>query len=141
MCWSTDFKRTGYVDLVPIQSITSGWNQEFRGWTEDINGVTVYAATAALPVVVLANIIHAVKTGATPPEGVLLKKAVAAEVGRGVMNLDKGKLGMGFKLRYKLVQKKYLESQGVPVTDRGADGVPGRSSLTWLGKRRGFNVE
>lgn len=41
-CYSTDYARTGYVDNVPIASITSNWGQNYRGWSEDINGVRVW---------------------------------------------------------------------------------------------------
>lgn len=141
-CWSTDIKRTGKVDRVPIKSITSAWGQNYRGWSEDINGVTVWwLPKPKRPVLDASNIARLTKAGKEAPQGIRLKKAVAAEVGRGVMSLKSPKLGRGFRRRYKLVQRKYLASKGVPVTDRGADGVPGFGSLTWLGKRRGFDVK
>lgn len=141
-CWSTDWLRPGQVDRAPIRSITTQWGQNYRGWTEDINGVTVWSPPPpSLPKLNAANIARAARKSESPPQGLLLKKAVAKEVGRGVMSLKNGKLGAGFRRRYKLVQKKYLGSRGVPVSDRGADGIPGKASLTWLGKRHGFNVE
>lgn len=138
--WSTDWLRPGKVDRAPIRSITSNWGQTYRGWTEDINGVDVYSPPK-LPVVDASNIARATRLHLSPPQGLLLKKAVAREVGQGLMGLKTPKLGRTFRRRYKLVQKKFLESQGVPATDRGADGIPGKGSLTWLGKRQGFNVE
>lgn len=42
MCWSTDIRRTGYFDLVPIAEISQRWGLPFLGWTEDINGVRVW---------------------------------------------------------------------------------------------------
>lgn len=141
-CWSTDFKRTGHVDLVNIEDITRAWNQVFQGWTEDINGVTVWTEPAPpRPVLDAEFIARAARKGEEAPNGVLLKEAVANEVGRGVMSVKSGKLGAGFRSRYKLVQKKYLQTQGVPKSDQGADGIPGRGSLTWLGKRQGFDVK
>ncbi len=41
-CWSTDIKRTGRFDKVAITEINRKWGLPFLGWTEDINGVTVY---------------------------------------------------------------------------------------------------
>jgi hypothetical protein len=41
-CWSTDIERAGYFDLVPIGRITAEWGLPLRGWSEDIDGVTVY---------------------------------------------------------------------------------------------------
>lgn len=43
-CWSSDILREGHVDLVPITLIASKWGLHFEGWTEQINGVTVYHA-------------------------------------------------------------------------------------------------
>lgn len=43
-CWSTDIKRTGYFDKVPIADIHSQWGLTLVGWTEDINGVRVWDA-------------------------------------------------------------------------------------------------
>lgn len=42
-CISTDVKRRGYPDVVTIASIGKAWGFELLGWTEDINGVTVYS--------------------------------------------------------------------------------------------------
>ena len=42
LMWSTDLKRTGYVDLVPIDDVRRKWGLTLLGWTEDLNGVRVY---------------------------------------------------------------------------------------------------
>ena len=42
-CWSTDIRRTGFMDRVPIDEIRAKWGLTLLGWTEDINGVTVPA--------------------------------------------------------------------------------------------------
>ena len=42
-CWSTDIRRTGFMDRVPIDEIHAKWGLTLLGWTEDINGVTVPA--------------------------------------------------------------------------------------------------
>jgi len=41
-CWSTDIRRPGYFDRVPISEIRAKWGYAFLGWTEDLNGVKVY---------------------------------------------------------------------------------------------------
>jgi len=41
-CWSTDIRRPGYFDRVPIDEVTTKWRMTFLGWTEDLNGVRVY---------------------------------------------------------------------------------------------------
>lgn len=43
-CWSTDIRRIGHFDLVPISEIHARWGLTFVGWTEDIDGVTVWHA-------------------------------------------------------------------------------------------------
>jgi hypothetical protein len=42
MCWSTDIRRPGYFDHVPIEEIADKWGLVLVGWTEDLNGVRVY---------------------------------------------------------------------------------------------------
>jgi hypothetical protein len=44
MCWSTDIRRPGYFDHVPIEEISDKWGLKLVGWTEDLNGVQVYSA-------------------------------------------------------------------------------------------------
>lgn len=39
MTWTTDYRRYGKIDLVPISDIERNWGMPRRGWTEDINGV------------------------------------------------------------------------------------------------------
>jgi len=44
-CWSTDIKRNGYFDKVKIADIAKVWPKlRLVGWSEDLNGVTVYEA-------------------------------------------------------------------------------------------------
>lgn len=42
LMWSTDIKRAGQVDLVPIDDVRRKWGMKLLGWSEDINGVRVY---------------------------------------------------------------------------------------------------
>lgn len=41
MCWSTDIRRGGYFDLVPIATIHAQWGLTLLGYTTDLNGVTI----------------------------------------------------------------------------------------------------
>lgn len=41
-CWSTDIRRSGFFDRVPITEIHEKWGLTLLGWTEDLNGVRVY---------------------------------------------------------------------------------------------------
>lgn len=43
-CWSTDIRRPGYFDKVPISEVTNKWGMTFAGWSEDLNGAYVWAA-------------------------------------------------------------------------------------------------
>lgn len=141
-CYSTDFLRTGRVDKVRINTITSAWGQHYRGWSEDINGIHVYRslATAIKPRVNLNNVIRATTNSRNLKQGIRLKKAVADEVGKGSMVMSNGTLGQGFRDQYKLVQQKYLRAAGQRVTGVSADGIPGAGSLGWLARRHGFEV-
>lgn len=42
LCLSTDIKRRGRVDIVRIDTVTQQWGARLLGWTEDLNGVTVW---------------------------------------------------------------------------------------------------
>lgn len=42
-CWSTDIKRIGFFDRVPVTQIHAQWGLTLLGWTEDLEGVTVQA--------------------------------------------------------------------------------------------------
>ena len=44
---STDHPSRGRVGKVAIKAITTAWRQTYRGWSYDINGVTVYHDTRA----------------------------------------------------------------------------------------------
>lgn len=39
MCWTTDYRRPGYVDLAPIAALGSWCGGKLVGWAEDLNGV------------------------------------------------------------------------------------------------------
>lgn len=41
-CLSTDARRPGRVDRVRIDSITTSWDAQLLGWTEDLNGHRVW---------------------------------------------------------------------------------------------------
>jgi hypothetical protein len=60
--------------------------------------------------------------------GRVLKKELAAQVGRGTMLLNNDKLGLGFKIQWKRWQKK----NNVPPFD----GIPGPMMLTRLANAR-----
>jgi hypothetical protein len=40
-CWSTDIKRSGLPDLVPISLITKRWGAQYLGWTDTLNGYVI----------------------------------------------------------------------------------------------------
>lgn len=141
LCRSTDWPRAESVGTARIDDITRAWGQRFVGWTEDINEVRVYTPPK-IPVIDASNIAKQTrKKGGTATHARRLKKAVAAEVGRGKMKIRSDSLGGAFKTQYKKVQRKYLRATGQRVTERAADGIPGKGSLTWLGKRHGFKVK
>lgn len=137
-CWSNDFVRSGRIDKVRIASITSAWGKSYRGWSEDINKTRIYHSN--FWVLDVSNTVHAARNKIKIQNGAKLKHAIAAEVGKGQMNVDNSTLGVGFKEQYQKLQVKYLRSTGQPVTKTSADGIPGRSSLTWLGARHDFYV-
>ena len=141
---STDWPRSGQVGTARITDISRAWNQRLMGWTEDINGVTVYKPKPVKPkqpVIDASNVARVTKAGKGSPNSKLLKAAVAKEVGLGSMDLSHGALGEGFQEQYKKVQRKYLRTLGQKPRKDDADGIPGHASLKWLGKKHGFTVK
>lgn len=82
LMWSTDVKRTGYVDLVPIDDVRRKWGLTLLGWTEDINGVRVYTPpTKEEPTMALSDYEKRTLASLTRLEAVL--SAVARALGFG----------------------------------------------------------
>lgn len=48
-CFSTDIRRPGYFDKVPIDLIEAKWGLELVGWTEDFDGVRVFDGPRWIP--------------------------------------------------------------------------------------------
>jgi hypothetical protein len=128
-CWSTDIFRSGQVDKCLISTISRSWGRRYIGWGEDINERRVYTAE---PVIDISQTIYAARHQKAALNGRLIKKAVAAEVGRGEMNLGSAVLGSSFRNRYRLLQRKWYGS---------GDGIPGPTSLTRLARAHGMNPQ
>jgi hypothetical protein len=133
---STDIRRPGRVDVVPIPEIHAKWGLAYVGWTETINGVRVYTPPAPLPVVDASDAAAAFRHRGTVKNGRYLKRALADEVGRGLMNLNSDTMGGAARRAAKAVQVKMLKAKGRRVTRAAADGVMGTESLSWLASRR-----
>jgi hypothetical protein len=58
-CWSTDIRRPGWFDLVPITEIHARWGLTLVGWTEDIDGVTVWHKSAAAKIAATDSLVVA----------------------------------------------------------------------------------
>lgn len=140
-CYSTDILRHGKVDKVAISFITRQWGANYRGWTEDVNGVRVYRPDApSLPAVSLASVREAARKDQFLPPGQGLHKTDVIRVERALRKKDlkaaadvDGFAGTDFRRAYGKWQKKC----DVP---RPFDGIPGIESLTRLGNEHGFRV-
>ncbi|GAA4120433.1 hypothetical protein GCM10022215_24050 [Nocardioides fonticola] len=49
MCWSTDYRRPGYVDLAPIAALGPWCRGHLVGWAEELNGIDVWPHTTRPP--------------------------------------------------------------------------------------------
>lgn len=137
---TTDWPRAHVVSTARISDIHRAWGHTYAGWTEDVNRVRIYQPGGGRPTVDASKTAYAVHHSSKYSQGKLLKHAVASEVGRGDMTLSSTALGAGFRTQYQLVQRKFLAAHGSKVTKADADGIPGVSSLRWLGSRHGFDV-
>lgn len=138
--WSTDAVRRGKVDRVSIGSITRNWGLSYQGWSEDINDVRVYTPPVRppKPTISLTATRRALRRGTTVQHGAYLKRAIAAEVGRGLMGLSGNRLGWAVRRQVRKVQRKFLIANGRAVTATATDGIFGPESFAWLGHRRRF---
>jgi putative hemolysin len=92
----------------------------------------VVAPKPGLPQVHLANVVRATRAGSTAPAISKIKAALRAE---GIaISSTTDQAGAGFKAAYK----KWQQKLGYKGAD--ADGIPGKASLTKLGKKHGFEV-
>lgn len=128
-CWTNDYVRRGKIDRVGILTISRGWGAPYRGWSEDINEVRIY--TPPLPIIDISNVVWAAKNSGNAVNGVKLKAALAAEVGRGSMVMTSPRLGVNFRVQYRKLQVKWYGS---------GDGIPGATSLTRLCRAHGLSV-
>ena len=48
MCWSTDWGGAGQVNLARIDDITTRWNLDLAGWSEDLNEQRVWQPRTAV---------------------------------------------------------------------------------------------
>lgn len=48
--WSTDIRRPGYFDYVPLSEITQRWGLPYLGWTEDYDGYQIVHGAKGAPV-------------------------------------------------------------------------------------------
>ena len=121
-CYSTDFNRIERVSKVRINDITNSWGLQFQGWTNDINGVTVYKP-AERPIIHLSH----VKPKHTSRDILALKRVLKKKGFKGMVLIPY--FGNGLRKAYAGYQKR-LGYKG-----EAADGTPGRDSLRKLGFR------
>jgi hypothetical protein len=134
--WSTDVRRRGKVDVVPIGAITKAWGLSFGGWSADLNGAVVVPAVGLDAVRAAARTDPAAAQGhAAHGADVLLVERALADEGLLALRWVDGSFGTQAVAAYRRWQQRL----GYRGTD--ADGIPGRASLTRLGRRRGFTVD
>lgn len=145
-CLSSDIRRRGRIDEVPIELITRSWGGRLLGWTEDIDGVRVYVppkgGVAKKPRVSLSALQESARRDPPGPAGHqthprmvrLVERALKAEgllAGRWVSDGSFGSLSV----------KAYAGWQRrLGYRGKDADGMPGVKSLKELGRRHGFDV-
>lgn len=133
--YSTDIKRRGKVDRVPITYVTSHWNATYRGWTEDINGVRVItvAVPKAPPKVSLKALQYHAQHGTgkySPANSADMVKMVKQRL----VNVGFGTDANSFATCYAKWQA-HLGYRG-----KAADGIPGLTTLKVLARNSGWTV-
>lgn len=125
-CWTTDYRREGRIDRVPIASITRNWGLRYRGWAEDVNGVRIRTGVAYSVPARSKGVIHYKdmawcarhEPGTTTSSHPRQVKAVGAELAHlRLMRVSNSGHWGRFKRR---AYKKFQRQQGWT-----ADGIPG----------------
>lgn len=134
-----DYRNGGYINIVPRSAYNNLYD---AGWCypEDIPGFGKVAEGANGPEDSKPNkkpVVHVsrVQRGKSNDEVLVLQKALKAEPG---IKLDYSSGPGVFGPRTEKAYKKWQKMLGFKPAD--ADGVPGLTSLTELGKRHGFRA-
>jgi hypothetical protein len=129
---STDYPRRTEVNKVAIKDLTRAWGKTYRGWTEDINKVTVFV----IEDVRLAKL-QAAAVSQDPDDDVAPKACLIVNAALFAAGLLGERHALDEHLSAKAVHayRKWQHKVGVEGT-----GVPDQRSLTRLGKRYGFTV-
>lgn len=131
--WSTDFKRSGRLDVVSFDAIDSRWvNLKYLGWTTEINGV-ILADPAPLVTTCSVKHLNARRADhAMSSQVKAVKKALYAEGYRGMTMTGDGasKWGKGTQAAYDQFRRQKLGYSGAD-----AKGSVGLTSLSKLASR------
>ena len=128
---STDWPHEQQVNKVAIKDLTQAWRKTYRGWTEDINDVTVFVTPEVRLAKVQAAAMSQVDDGSAP------KACLIVNCSLFVAGLLGEHHAMDEHLSARAVHgyRKWQQRQGVAGT-----GVPDRRTLTKLGRKYGFTV-
>lgn len=152
VCRSTDVLHSGRVNNIPISLVHQAWGHTYVGWSEDIEGVHVYAgsspaptpnvSTGAIPTVDLSNVVAAFKADPRRPQGHGLHEHDVFYV-EAALRLE-GLLAANYAgdgYAGTLTREAYRKWQHrLGYTGAAADGFPGVKSLQALGRRHRFRV-
>jgi hypothetical protein len=128
---STDYPRATQVNKVAIKDLTSAWRKQYRGWTEDINDVTIFVPQQVRLTKLQAAAKAQTPNGAAPKACLIVNAALFVE---GLLG-ERHALDEHLSPKAVHAYRKWQHKVSVEGT-----GVPDKVSLTKLGKRYGFTV-
>ena len=128
---STDYPRSQQVNKVAIKDLTQAWHKTYRGWTEDINDVTVFVTHEVRLTKLQAAAQAQADDGSAPKACLIVNSALFAAGLLGERHALDEHLSAKAVHAYRVWQQKH----GVEGT-----GVPDARSLKKLGKKYGFTV-
>jgi hypothetical protein len=128
---STDYPRDLQVNKVAIKDLTQAWTKTYRGWTEDINDVTVHVIHDVRLAKVQAAAQSQVDDGSAPKMCLILNSALYVA---GLLG-EKHATDEFLSARSVHAYRKWQQKHGVDGT-----GVPDLRTLKKLGKKYSFNV-
>jgi hypothetical protein len=137
---STDWPRAGSVGRVSIRTLTDRWNKRYRGWSEDINEVTVFVT----PTVDLSALLAAAKADPNRPQGGTTPGSVddvrLVEAALFIEGLLDEKFAFDGSFGSKTLSGYAKWQRKVGLGGKTQNGLPATQSLRRLGKRYGFKT-
>jgi hypothetical protein len=132
--YSTDIRRRGKVDLVPITEIRDRWGYTYLGWATDLNGVDITLPAPPAPPTVAVSLKALQHSARNPGEYVSGGTDDVVNVKGYLVRHRYAEASDSFRTAYAKFQRH------LGYTGDDADGVPGMTTLRILARSANWRV-